>query len=700
MTSTTSRDSKLKLQDFGACDREPIHLPGSIQPHGLLLTVDPATDLIVQAAGDAGVLLARGDLGSSDSLVGLTMEKVLGVSLTGLMRGTTAPLLRDPRYLGTVGPFGDRRALAVTAHQTQGIAIVEAQLSLPTASAASAATTLANIRSITERVGGAHDLLEACALATDEIRRITGYDRVMVYQFLPDDSGSVIAEQRGDHLSPYLNHRYPAADIPKQARELYRRSMIRIIPDVGYVPVPLAPALSPATHQPLDMGNCILRSVSPVHVRYLKNMGVGASMSVSLLLRDKLWGLIACHNTTPRIVPYEAQEACRHVGQILSQKIVAHQEAESHRVAHDLDVAQHNVLGQLASSTDPGSAILTLPSAVQSMVPSDGAAVVWKDAVTTAGRGPTETQIRKLAAWLADRKSNVDYFATDRLSQEYPDAEAFVSVASGILSIILPGDDPAVLMWFRSEAIEEINWAGNPHEQLEPGPGLGLLNPRKSFDLWQETVRGRSRPWDPVEIDIVRGFVPRAAFILQQKRVRELNQILAEANEKLAALASTDGLTGIANRRAFNERLRAEWARAGRSRKSLSLVILDLDFFKQYNDHYGHVMGDECLKQVARVLQDGGRRADLVARIGGEEFSLLLPDTDIEGAMLVAETARSHIEALRLEHAKNPVGVVTASFGVAAVTDVRTETVGDLMKAADKALYEAKASGRNRVVRV
>jgi chemotaxis family two-component system sensor kinase Cph1 len=699
MTSIPSRDSKVQSQDLGACDREPLHVPGSIQPHGLLLAVDPAADLIVQAAGDARALLARGDLASGDSLLGLTMEKVLGVSLSGLIQGTTATLLRDPIYLGAVGPFGDRGALAVTAHQTQGVAIVEAQLRVPTTSAGSVATTLANIRYITERVGGAHDLLEACVLATGEIHRITGYDRVMVYQFLPDGSGSVIAEQRSEHLSPYLNHRFPAGDIPQQARELYRRSTIRIIPDVAYVPAPLVPALSPATLQPLDMSSCILRSVSPVHVRYLKNMGVGASMSVSLLSRDKLWGLIACHNTTPRIVPYEAQEACRHVGQILSQKIVAHQEAERHRVGHDLDVAQQNVLGQLARSADPGSAILTLPSAIQSMAPSDGAAVIWKDVVATAGRGPTETQIRKVAGWLADRKSDADYLATDRLSQEYPDAQAFAKEASGLLSIILPGDDPAVLMWFRSEEVQEINWAGNPYEQLEQGP-LGSLNPRKSFDLWRETVREQSRPWDQAEIESVRGFVPPAAFILQQKRVRELNQTLYEANEKLAALASTDGLTGIANRRAFNDRVLVEWARAGRSRKSLSLVILDLDFFKQYNDHYGHVMGDECLKQVARVLQDRGRSADLVARIGGEEFSLLLPDTDIEGAMLVAETARSHIEGLRLEHAKSPVGVVTASFGVATATDLSTETLRDLMQAADKALYEAKAGGRNRVVRV
>jgi diguanylate cyclase (GGDEF)-like protein len=363
-----------------------------------------------------------------------------------------------------------------------------------------------------------------------------------------------------------------------------------------------------------------------------------------------------------------------------------------------LDLAQNNVLGQLARSSDPGSVILTLPSAIQSIAASDGAAVIWRDAVTVAGRGPTEPQIRKLAGWLADRDSGAECLATDRLSQDYPPAQAFASEASGLLSITLPSDDPAVLMWFRLEAVEEINWAGNPHEQLEQGPRVGTLNPRKSFNLWQETVRGRSRPWNPIEIQSVREFGPRAAFIMQQKRVRELNQTLAEANEKLAGLANTDSLTGIANRRAFNDRLLAEWAR-GR-RKSLSLVILDLDFFKQYNDHYGHVMGDECLKQVAKALRDQSRNTDLVARIGGEEFSLLLPDTGIEGAILVAETARSKVAGLHLEHAKSPLGIVTASFGVATATYLKTKTVRALMQAADEALYEAKTSGRNRVMHV
>jgi diguanylate cyclase (GGDEF)-like protein len=128
------------------------------------------------------------------------------------------------------------------------------------------------------------------------------------------------------------------------------------------------------------------------------------------------------------------------------------------------------------------------------------------------------------------------------------------------------------------------------------------------------------------------------------------------------------------------------------------LIILDLDFFKQYNDHFGHPMGDECLKQVAHVLQHERRPTDLATRIGGEEFSLILPDTDIEGAMAVAETARSRIEGLHLDHAKSPMGVVTASFGVAVATADRSGTAQDLIQAADTALYEAKKGGRNRVV--
>ena len=673
---------------FDACSREPIHLPGSIQPYGLLFVVDKTTDLILQAAGNAAVLI-----GFCGTVLGNTARDVLGISLKELIQRADAVLLQEPVFIGTIRPSGDHRELAIAAHLVDGFSVVEV---LPSVTPAPSAQTLASIRSITERIGVSSDLVKACELAASEVRRITGYDRVLVYQFLPDASGSVIAESNDGQLPQLMNQRFPASDIPAQARELYRRNPIRAIPDVSYTPALLVPERSPMTNRPLDMSHCLLRSVSPVHIEYLKNMGVGASMSVSLLSGSELWGLIAGHNTTPRIVTYEAQETCRHVGQILSQKVREQEASHGHRVASDLSKVRDRVMGTLFAAEDPEALLRTLGPRLQSIVPSNGAGIVWKGAVVLTGASPTEGQVSQLANWLEHRMSNGECYATDRLSEAYPAAKAFAAEASGLLAVRIPGDDPVMLMWFRAEQVEEVNWSGNPHEPLKAGGNLGALNPRRSFATWCETVRGHSRPWQAVEIDSARMFSPRIAFVLQQKRVRELNRLLGAANERLGVLASQDGLTGIANRRTFDERLSIECARASRARQPLGLLILDVDFFKPYNDNYGHAMGDACLKMVANVLRDKRRAADLAARIGGEEFAVLLPNIDREGAMSVAESIRARIEALRLPHTKSPLGVVTASVGVAVAAADRAETVQALMATADKALYKAKTSGRNR----
>jgi chemotaxis family two-component system sensor kinase Cph1 len=675
--------------DLSACEREPIHVPGSIQPHGFLLVVDQTTGSILQSAGDAARLLAH-----SECVLGKTVQEVMGISVAYLLRQSETILLRDPAYLATIRPRGGREELTITGHQGNGVAIIEAE---PAARSESAATTLASIRATTERVTGATDLGEACRLAAAEVRRITGYDRVLIYQFLPDGSGSVLAEVKDDHLLPFLNHRFPASDIPQQARDLYRRSAIRVIPNVGYKPAPLLPVLCPTTSRPLDMSHCILRSVSPVHIRYLQNMNVGASMSVSLLRRGELWGLIACHNSTAKIVPYETQEACRHVGQVLSQQIRVREEADVHRVSHELGAARDEVLRALGAADNSGAALLDLCAELQSVVPSNGIAVCWKGAVASAGHVPSAARVSQLAAWLNRRAANAELFVTDSLAKEYPQAAAFASHASGLLSIVLHVEEPAVLMWFRAEQIAEIKWAGNPNEPVEPKSPLDALNPRKSFATWAETERGHCRPWGVADIESVRMFLPRAAVVLQQQKLRELNHLLQEANGQLSALASTDGLTGVANRRAYDECLLKEWARVGRTGRPLAVIILDLDFFKQYNDHFGHLAGDECLKQVARVLQANRRPTDLAARIGGEEFSLVLPDTNLKGAIVVAESVRSRIEDLHRDHPKSPMGFVTVSCGIATSTARKKGTVQDLLLRADQALYDAKKTGRNRV---
>jgi diguanylate cyclase (GGDEF)-like protein len=311
---------------------------------------------------------------------------------------------------------------------------------------------------------------------------------------------------------------------------------------------------------------------------------------------------------------------------------------------------------------------------------------------------PDESEIRRLAAWLEGRVSEAESFVTDRFPEDWPDGEGMAPLASGVLAVRVPADNRILLIWLRSEQIEEVDWAGNPHEQFVSDARLGGLGPRRSFATWRETVRGRSAPWDTSDVQRAREFAGQVSYLMQQQKVRQLNDLLTEANERLAALASTDSLTGIANRRAFDARMTNELARAMRAGSVLAMIMLDLDFFKQYNDHYGHPMGDKCLRRIAAALQADRRTADCVARIGGEEFGVLLPDTGHDGAAAVAETLRARIEGLGLSHVTSPIGVVTASFGVAVASAGGATTPEGLMRCADQALYRAKAGGRNQVV--
>ncbi len=675
--------------DLSACEREPIHIPGSVQPSGVLLVVDSRSDTILQAGGDVSRML-----GFADPVVGLAVREILGHTLAELLDRSGMGLTRRPISLGRISAGPDAQELVALAHESREGTIIELQ---PAGPPETADRVLAQIHAAALRLGAVTELKDACQIAVQEIRKTILYDHIMVYQFLEDGSGTVVAEDRQSHLPTFLNHRFPATDIPAQARALYRQNPVRVIPDVGYTPSPVLPQISPVTGKPLDMSHCILRSVSPVHIRYLKNMGVGASMSVSLLVRGELWGLIVCHNSSPKPVSNQAVEICNHLAQLLSREILVRQEIESAKLARDLYGAREAALLELREAEDPAALLLAPSNDLQAAVHSHGLAVVSADRVAVIGHAPTEEQARGLARWLEERGCGQEGFSTECLSELYPDAGSFAPVASGMLSVVLPGDTPIVLMWFRAEQVEEINWAGNPHEPALPGDKTGSLNPRSSFANWMETKRNRSRSWDPLDLQSAQEFAARVIFILQRHRIENLNRDLEQANASLERMASEDGLTAIANRRAFDKRLQSEWSRAQRTGDSLALILLDVDFFKKYNDRYGHVMGDHCLKQIAAALQSGVRAADLAARIGGEEFAIFLADGTSEGAERAAEIVRARIEQLALPHIDSPLGVVTASVGFTVVRASRLDSVETLLNSADKALYRAKSGGRNQV---
>ena len=532
--------------DLTQCDQEPIHVPGSIQPHGILLVVDPATSRVLQAAGATDRLLGR----ALSRVLGAPLEDVLGPAAAALVRSPRTSPASEPIYLGSVIPPGGSGSLDLLTHERDGLVVLELEPAAP--SRDSAAQMLAKVTAIGAALEAAPDLARLCQAAAREVRRLIGFDRVMVYRFLEDGAGCVVAEDKLPELPPFLNHHYPASDIPRQARALYVRNPVRVIPDRDYAPAPLVPAACPATGQPLDMSDCILRSVSPVHVQYLGNMGVAASMSVSILRDGALWGLIACHHTKPKPVPYELREACKHVGQMLAQQIRAREDADLHMERLRLSAACDELMRTLARADAVEPVLFERCAELRSLIPADGAAILLGGDLASVGHVPAEEQIRELAAW-ALRLPEIDPYATDRLSERYRPASDYAASASGLLSTVVSREAPLLLMWFRAERIEVVNWAGNPHEPAAPGADLGILTPRKSFELWKETVRGRARPWSLAEIETARRLRDAVFDLRQRRKLRDLNAELRRTlSDKEELLVQKDLLMREVNHRVQN----------------------------------------------------------------------------------------------------------------------------------------------------
>jgi two-component system, chemotaxis family, sensor kinase Cph1 len=631
------------VSDLTDCDREPIHVPSAIQPHGTLLVVDPASDRIIQVGVGAERLLPP-----SSPLLGQRLTDVLGVSAALVQ---TAVYSREPVYISSVvAELAARFGIDITAHRSNRLIIIEIERALVTRP--SAAHMLGRARSISAALQEGPDVLSTCRSAARELRCLTGFARVMIYRFLEDGSGCVIAEEKDAELPTFLNHHYPASDIPKQARELYIRNVVRVIPDVNYNPVPLVPRTCAATVGPLDMSDCILRSVSPIHIQYLKNMIVMASMSVSIVHDGALWGLVACHHTTPKLVSYEIREVCKHVAQILSQQIAAREEAEMFHQARALSATRNDLVAEISHAQGAiDEALQTRASKLLELLPSDGVAVYTQGAVTTAGHCPTNDQIRELADWLV-RANALGPYSTDRLSEGYAPAEAYRTGVGGLLSIIISVGEPLVLMWFRLERAEVVNWAGNPHEPVVSGLRPGTLNPRASFELWRETVHGRSRPWTKAEIDAAQRFQDQLAEATQHRLVEQLNSMLQQKiREADRLLAQKDLLMREAHHRVQNSfQLVSAMLRLQQREFSDPIVQARFEETQQRilaaaavhrhlwrSDQIGTVRLDVYLKEIRDSLVEAwGRQWDKCVQIRG--MPVLVPtDKAVVLALIVTE---------------------------------------------------------------
>jgi len=480
--------------DLTNCDREPIHKLGLIQDFGALVAVTSDFNVAHISANCADILDLGTPIAVGDRLADHFPEEALR-----LLRRKLA----EAADLGTVERIfgldlsrditGPRKLFDCALHRSGRLLIIEVERHEPD----SLLHHGSSLRPIAERLERAKDITELCHQGARHLKRLLGFDRVMVYRFHPDQSGEVVAEAREAHLEAFLNLRYPKTDIPEQARRLYLQNPFRIIADVNANPVPIVPARGIEGEEP-DLSMSVLRAVSPIHIEYLRNMGVGASLSISIVIKGRLWGLFACHHYAARRVPYSLRTVAELFAELFSLRLeLAIAEAgnlmsERARALHD------RLMARLAGGGSLANNLSVITDVIGDIIPHHGSSAFVEGRYEARGAAPTEEEFKALVpAFNTGSTSRI--IASEALGELIPGATGFAERAVGALAIPVSRRPRDYVVLWRRELPQVVTWAGNPEKPVEHGPNGDRLTPRKSFAAWRESVRGRSAPWTEEE---------------------------------------------------------------------------------------------------------------------------------------------------------------------------------------------------------
>ncbi|MEH3087227.1 MAG: GAF domain-containing protein [Xylophilus ampelinus] len=505
------------------CDQEPIHIPGSIQRHGVLLAFDGARRLCHASDNAAAILDRAPALGEPLAPEHFGAHPEIHAALEDAFATGAADVLPLAVEITLDGARFD-----LLAHRSNGLLIVEFERRmLPDDALAAFALKAHRSMAVLKRQRSLDALLDS---AVTEVRALTGFDRVMAYRFRHDDSGDVVAESRSDALEPFVGRRYPASDIPAQARRLYAVNTLRTIVDIGSAPVPVVAA--PEQTSPLDMSHAVLRSVSPIHIEYLTNMGVRSSMSISIVVQGRLWGMLACHHMAPHQVPYSLRMACDVIAQILAASV---QTLLTRAHADRLESAALLRAQFVERTTHSDDLVATISELLPPLVgafDAQAAIVAEGSKLWTHGDLPQDGA-RALVQWLetqGDARGDGQIVDIQRREDLPPALAEALGTWCGLLALPFDRQSGGWLVFLRKEQIETIQWGGRPEKEYKPGP-LGMrLTPRGSFDVWRQTVRGVAVAWDETEREMGRQLLDELMRVTAH-RVTELsrarNQLLA-----------------------------------------------------------------------------------------------------------------------------------------------------------------------------
>jgi len=523
--------------DLTNCDKEPIHIPGKIQSHGFLVAVNSQTQIVNYISENIAPFITEAPKNFLGKPID-ELEKSLPISVLQLKLGQVLLMGSTNQYFESINPFslelnGKPYNLIVSVSGDNKILefeTVESDLDFDIQKVIG--------RSVSEILSG-KNLNSLLVNAAHEIKKIILYDRVMIYRFGEDGHGEVVAEVKNDDLEPFFGLHYPASDIPKQARELYKINLTRIIADVNSESSGII--TNETESVPLDLTHSALRAVSPIHIQYLKNMGVYSSFSISLIAHGELWGLIACHNYSPRFINFKARDASKLIGQILSSALEFRQDEENIEKAAKLNAAASELAEHIEKENYIIDALTRHSTTVQDITTAKGAVIVFDNNITTIGITPSLEQINDIVKWLKVNMQDSVYY-THRFPEIFFPAKEYSHVASGILACILSKELSEIIIWFKPEQLETIHWAGNPDKAVEDiGNGIMQLSPRKSFESWTQIVKNTSEKWAGEEISAVIKVREQVIYAINRKAndIRLLNERLSLAYEELDTFSFT-----------------------------------------------------------------------------------------------------------------------------------------------------------------
>ena len=502
------------------CDREPIHIIEQAQQHGVILIIDYKNNKILQASNNCS------------NLLNLAVEQIVGKPLENVFpKAISETIFNKIENQESLYPhelsFKNQKFLAIPHLTENQELIIDIE---PFGETINPILFQEELTKILKEIKDTDPVKVMCHQAVSLIKDLYDYDRVMMYRFDEEWNGEVIAEIKEEKLESWLGLHYPATDIPKPARQIFLKQGVRMISDVNYQPAQLLPELN----KKINLSKSELRGVSPIHIEYLKNMNVGASLTAAIILNGELWGLIACHHYQPKFINYHQRQSCKFLVQVFSNKLALKETNTFLEKMNSSEEIRKKLLIQMNSIDNNTEALSKFTPKFTDLISCSGGAIYNENQITLIGKTPSEKQVKKIISKVIKKQSE-SIFQTKQLNRFYEKATNFTETASGVLSIRI-GDEHNYVLWFRPQESATVDWGGNPEKKGYIKDGIQFLHPRKSFKRWTEKLSGIAKPWKTYDIEAAANLQDTIINVLVRKQkdeIKNLNDSLVEVNKEL-----------------------------------------------------------------------------------------------------------------------------------------------------------------------